>query len=60
MNNPSISAIRAFGDLLEQAQERLDKALHMLPEDEAASELESLDELWQLYQSLSASWPSGN
>lgn len=51
---PSTQAIRALGDLLEMAQERLDDSLHLLPEDDASREMQALDELWSLYQALLA------
>lgn len=49
-----IQTIQALGDLLEQAQERLDDNLSQLPEWEAEQELAALDGLWRLYQSLLA------
>ena len=44
--------VSALGDLLEQAQERLDKALHMLDEEDAQREMDALDKLWAHYQQL--------
>jgi hypothetical protein len=46
------STITAFGDLLEQAQERLDDAMHMLDEEDVERETKALDNLWELYQRL--------
>lgn len=46
------SVVSALGDLLEQAQERLDKALHMLDEEDAQREMNALDKLWAHYQQL--------
>lgn len=46
------SVVSALGDLLEQAQERLDKALHMLDEEDAQREMDALDKLWSHYQQL--------
>lgn len=47
-----IATLVTFGDLLEQAQENINDALHFMPEKEATEELRKLDNLWALYQSL--------
>lgn len=46
------TVVSALGDLLEQAQERLDKALHMLDAEDAQREMDALDKLWSHYQQL--------
>jgi len=53
MNNTlDFEAISAFGDLLEQAQERLDHNIGQLEEEDAERELRCLDKLWAHYQEL--------
>lgn len=48
----SITGIQAFGDLLEDAQIRLDNVMHDLTEDAVQREMSALDELWAHYQEL--------
>lgn len=48
----NLSAVTALGDLLEDAQSRLDGAMHYLPEDAVQRELAALDALWAHYQQL--------
>lgn len=45
-------AVTALGDLLEDAQSRIDDTMHDLPEDAVKRELAALDALWAHYQEL--------
>ena len=51
MNTPSLSAIKMLGDLLTEQEERINDA-DPSTDEQLELDLEALNELWELYQSL--------
>lgn len=54
-NTLDLPTIATLGDLLEEAQQRLDDALSSINDDEYKEELRKLDLLWAHYQNLLSS-----
>jgi hypothetical protein len=52
MTTLSANAIRLLGDILEEQEDRLTDAVACIDDSNIESDLQALNELWLMYQSL--------